>query len=191
MHLTLRRREIERSVTSHLCWTILIAVMLAPPAVAQTAFRTNATILDDGTPVLLYPDASRTPLTMLASGTPIRAGEGAGDWVNVVFEDSRFGRRVGYVLKEHVQMDDAPRVPRPAPVLPEKAPFAADRLFTLAGNRYGLSTAHAMRASPELVTNDFVSRTRQTVTTPAPRRRTLSNRNAPPRVKKRKPRRKT
>jgi hypothetical protein len=182
-------------VTSRFCWTILLAVVLAPPAVAQTAFRTNATILDDGTPVLLYPDASRTPLTTLASGTPIRAGEGAGDWVNVVFEDPRFGRRVGYVLKDQVQMDNAPRVKRPrpvpAPVESEKAALAASPMFTLAGNRSGLSIADVMRASPELVTNDLISGTRQTVRTPPPRRRTVSQRNVPRPVKKRKPRRKT
>jgi len=191
MHLPLRRREIERSVTSRLCWTILLAVVIAPPAVAQTAFRTNATILDDGTPVQLYPDSSRTPLTMLASGTPIRAGEGAGDWVNVVFEDPRFGRRAGYVLKYHVQMDNAPRAPRPARVLPEKAPFAADRLFTLAGNRYGLSTADAMRAFPERITSGLVSGTWPTVKTPPSRRRAPSPRNAPQRAKKRTVRQKT
>ncbi len=157
-------------MTSRFCWTILLAVVLAPPAVAQTALRTNATILDDGTPVQLYPDSSRTPLATLASGTPIRAGDGAGEWVNVVFEDPRFGRRVGYVLKYHVQMDDAPRVQRPAPVLPEKPPFAADRLFTLAGNRYGLSTADAMRAYPERITSGRVSRTPPTVRTSAPQR---------------------
>jgi len=157
-------------VTSRFCWSILLAVVVAPPAVAQPALRTNATILDDGTPVQLYPDSSRTPLTTLASGTPIRAGEGAGDWVNVVFEDPRFGRRVGYVLKYHVQMDNAPRVPRPAPVVPEKAPFAPDRLFTLAGNRYGLSTADAMRAFPERITSGLVSGARPTLKTSAPQR---------------------
>ena len=181
-------------MTSRLCWTILLALVLAPLAVAQTAFRTNATILDDGAPVLLYPDPSRTPLTILASGTPIRAGDGAGDWVNVVFEDPRFGRREGYVLKEHIQMDNAPRVrrrqPAPKPDEATQASPAANPIATLAGNRSGVAIADFMRASPALLTNDLVSGTRQTITRPPPRRRTTPPRNAPQRVKKRTPGRK-
>ena len=196
MHRTFQRREIDRSVTSRLCWTILLAFVLVPPAVAQTGLRTNATILDDGTPVLLYPDPSRTPLTMLQSGTPIRAGDGAGDWVNVVFDDPRFGRRVGYVLEEHVQMDNAPprvRRPQPAPK-PGEGPqtsLAANPISTLASSRSGLSVADFTRASPALVTNDLVSGTRQDVAQPPPRRRTTSQRNTPQRSSKRTARRKT
>ena len=183
-------------MTSRLCWTILLALVLVPSAAAQTGFRTNATILDDGTPVLLYPDPSRTPLTMLASGTPIRAGDGAGDWVNVVFEDPRFGRRVGYVLKDHVQMDNAPprvRRPQPAPKADEElaASLAANSISTLASNRSGLSVADFMRASPALVTNDLVSGTPQKVAQPPSRRRSTSQRTTPQRVRKRTARRQT
>jgi hypothetical protein len=165
-------------VTPRIALTLVL--LLAPSAGAQISFRANATIADDGTPVVLYPDPSRPALTRLAAGTPIRTGDSEGDWVNVVFQDPRFGRRVGYVLRQHV-LKDGTRLAEP----PRKDPTT-----TLTGGTVGavamlttipprMSMAELVRAGAPLITSDRISLERDGVTAASRSRRSVSQQNAP------------
>src|SRR5262249_52735099 len=78
----------------------------APPGAPGSMPATvgsSAVMLVDG-PVFIRPDESRTPLRVLKQGTAIRVLEEQGDWVRIEFQDSQFGRRVGYVQRKNIRM---------------------------------------------------------------------------------------
>ena len=85
-----------------LAFPCLIVAMVIP--VYSQSGRSAGTIVADGAPVLLLPDPSRPPLTKLAAGTAVRVIGTEGEWLNIEFQDDRFGPRVGYVLKAHVKI---------------------------------------------------------------------------------------
>jgi len=95
----------RRSAWLRSAFTSLIVGFALVPAYGQSG-RT-ATIVTDGAPVLLLPDPSRVPLTKLATGTSVRVLDAEGEWVNIEFQDARFGARVGYVLKVHLKLPES------------------------------------------------------------------------------------
>ena len=168
-------------VTPRIALTLVL--LLAPSAGAQISFRANATIADDGAPVVLYPDPSRPALTRLAAGTPIRTGDSEGDWVNVVFEDPRFGRRVGYVLRHHV-LKDGNRLAEPprkdsTPTVTDRTVGAAATLTTMPPR---MSMAQLVRTGVQLITSDRISMERNGIAGASQSRRGVSQQSAPHRV---------
>jgi hypothetical protein len=69
------------------------------PATVGTAAFTIA-----ATPVYIRAEETRTPLKTLPRGTSIRVLEEAGDWLRIEFQDSQWGRRVGFVQRKNVQI---------------------------------------------------------------------------------------
>ena len=59
------------------------------------------------TPIYLRPDATLTPLRQLPTGTRLRILDSPGDWLRVEFDDTQFGRRVGFVQKALVRIETA------------------------------------------------------------------------------------
>lgn len=62
-----------------------------------------AVVTIEATPVFLRADATLTPLRQLPAGMRLRVLGQSADWVHVEFDDSRFGRRVGYVQRTMVR----------------------------------------------------------------------------------------
>jgi hypothetical protein len=75
-------------------------------------------------PVFVLPDATRTPLRVLAPGTRLRVLREQGDWLRVEFEDPRWGRRVGYIERKNIDMSGPEAEPAPAQPKP-RTPTAA------------------------------------------------------------------
>jgi hypothetical protein len=86
----------------------VLVVVVAGTAHGQGQYsgRNATTIVTDGAPIFLLPDASRTPLTKLQAGTSVRILGIDGEWVNLEFRDGIFGARKGYVLKMHVKLPE-------------------------------------------------------------------------------------
>jgi hypothetical protein len=55
--------------------------------------------------VFLGPDATLTPLRQLPTGMRLRILDTTGDWLRVEFDDTQFGRRVGFVQKSLVRVE--------------------------------------------------------------------------------------
>jgi hypothetical protein len=78
----------------------------APPAAPGTMPATvgTAAFTIAATPVYIRAEETRTPLKTLPRGTSIRVLEEAGDWLRIEFQDSQWGRRVGFVQRKNVQI---------------------------------------------------------------------------------------
>jgi hypothetical protein len=76
-----------------------IATPASPPA-----SRLDGGVILEAAPVYLLPDATRTPLRTLPTGTSVRVLEEKGDWIRVEFRDAQYGARVGYVQRKYVQV---------------------------------------------------------------------------------------
>jgi hypothetical protein len=65
-------------------------------------------------PIVVAPRANLTPLTVAAAGSTLRLfGHGdEGDWVNVEFADSQYGRRVGFIQRQYVRLTNAGHAPQ-------------------------------------------------------------------------------
>ena len=101
--------------------TVVLALVLGctPPAFSQTAPASGTGVLTTSAPVYLFPDATRTPLTILKAGTTVRIRGRQGDWYRVEFRDARFGERTGYVAASNLQVQPAiPDERRPSPSAP-------------------------------------------------------------------------
>jgi hypothetical protein len=55
-------------------------------------------------PVYLRPDTSRAPLRTLGAGIRVKVLDETPGWLRIEFADSRFGPRIGYVERKHVQV---------------------------------------------------------------------------------------
>jgi len=76
-----------------------------PPPRAPVANAIQTGVTTANTPVYLRPDATRTPLRQLPTGTSLRVLDTVGDWLQVEFNDLQYGRRVGYVQKAFVRIE--------------------------------------------------------------------------------------
>jgi hypothetical protein len=56
--------------------------------------------------VYLLPDAKRTPLKTLETGTPVRLLRQQGDWIQIEFPDRQLGPRIGWIQSRFVRLAD-------------------------------------------------------------------------------------
>jgi hypothetical protein len=70
-----------------------------PSAGAVTAVTTAIA------PVFLRPDATRTPLRQLPTGTSVRVLEQTGDWLRIEFNDQQYGTRIAYIQRAFVRIN--------------------------------------------------------------------------------------
>jgi hypothetical protein len=96
------------------CLLGALSLTFAPDGHAQTATNRLNAITATSAPVFVLPDNTRTPLRTLAPGTRLRVLRESGDWLRVEFQDPRWGSRVGYIERKHVDMA-GPDIEAPAP----------------------------------------------------------------------------
>lgn len=105
----------------------VFALLGANDVCAQTL--PSAGVVTESAPVFLYPDARRTPLTTLPSGTPVRVLARDGEWYRIEFLDRRLGNRTGYIAANAIRLQ-APAIPpgqpptAPVPPGPTRKPAA-------------------------------------------------------------------
>ena len=92
---------------------IPLVLALAMPAAARAQMITAPGVVVETTPVRIDPTA-RVPLATLPRGTDVTVVNVEESWVQVAFEDLRYGRRVGYVPRSAVSfaMPGAPSAAR-------------------------------------------------------------------------------
>ena len=78
---------------------------LNPAANEPTAPSSDGIILEPA-PVYLLPDARRTPLRTLETGTRIRLLRQQGDWAQIEFPDRQWGPRIGWIQRRFVRLAD-------------------------------------------------------------------------------------
>jgi len=78
---------------------------LNPPANEPTRRSPDGIILEPA-PVYLLPDAKRTPLKTLETGTPVRLLRQQGDWIQIEFPDRQLGPRIGWIQSRFVRLAD-------------------------------------------------------------------------------------
>lgn len=98
-------------VTRFARWVVLslgFLLISGMPALAQS----SVVVVQDA-PIMLLPDAKRTPLYVAPTGTRLVHMGMEGDWLIVQFNDSRYGRRNGYVQSRYVRIDAPPAAAAP------------------------------------------------------------------------------
>jgi len=101
---------------------ISIALVLSVPALCLSQNPSMGVVTADA-PVFLFPDATRTPLTILVKGTTVRVLQRQGNWYRVVFRDARFGDRTGYISADSLEIQQSAKPPTQAgPRSPERPP---------------------------------------------------------------------
>jgi hypothetical protein len=111
-------------------------------AVSLLVAQSETAVVVAPAPVRIMPDASRVPLTTLSPGTEVRLEENAGEWYRVSFRDLHWGRRVGYVRAEQVDVGkkaaESPRIVQvsdiASPVAESEPARGADHPAGLAGS---------------------------------------------------------
>jgi hypothetical protein len=106
---------------------LLLALFTAMPAAARGQSASTPGVIVDATPVLISPTA-KVPLTTLPRNTDVTVLSVQEGWVQVAFEDPRFGRRVGYVLRSSVSFvmpGGTPARPTVASASPTPSAFPA------------------------------------------------------------------
>jgi hypothetical protein len=110
-----------------------VALLLVAPASPKSwttsllAARTTWQTTNTGTPVrnapiFPGPDASRPPLATLPAGITVNVLGREGDWYRVVYRDSLFGDRTGYIQAGNLRIEQAaPRAPAPPATVPAAA----------------------------------------------------------------------
>jgi len=96
----------------------LAACLLSAPSAAAAAQEVlgAAGLVSAEAPIFLLPDPTRTPLRTLPPGLPLALLDRKGDWLQVTFEDARFGRRTGWIESRFVRIREAePQAPPPGP----------------------------------------------------------------------------
>ena len=85
------------------------------PAAAPARLQQRATVTV-ASPIYLLPDTERQPLRTLPAGTSLVVLRTQGDWLQVTFDDSQFGRRTGWIEQKFVKVGAAtPLPPEPVP----------------------------------------------------------------------------
>ena len=114
-------------MTARLLLALVSILAVSAEAHAQMMMRVHARVIEKAA-VRIEPSLTRTPLTTLTPGTVVTVLNIDGDWVNVEFEDERYGRRFGYMARRSVSLPSAASS-RPAE-RPRTQTQAADRAGT-------------------------------------------------------------
>lgn len=85
-----------------------LLLTIVPPSWAQSESRGLVT---KSAPIMLVPDAARTPLRVAAAGTSLVVLRTDGDWFQVQFHDPQHGLRTGYVQRRFVVLQPAAEQP--------------------------------------------------------------------------------
>jgi hypothetical protein len=106
---------------------VLLGVIALLAINAGTSFaQSRSVVVLTEAPIMLLPDANRTPLSVVSTGQRLVSLGVEGQWVRVEFQDSRFGKRVGYVESRFVRVEAPPPAPsvQPAPAAAPAAPVS-------------------------------------------------------------------
>ena len=99
--------------------TLLLCLLCASTAAAQSV----ATVTTNA-PIYVEPRESQTPLRVAAVGTRLRVLAEAGEWIQVEFQDPKYGRRVGYIARRFVGITNEATKPKDVSVAERPAPAA-------------------------------------------------------------------
>jgi hypothetical protein len=86
---------------------VVVALLTHSSALAQRDVP-QGTVLQDA-PIFLYPDSTRQPLTMATANTVLDVVGTQGSWLNVWFQDSVYGRRVGFIEARFIRREPLAR----------------------------------------------------------------------------------
>src|SRR6266496_2013362 len=88
-----------RTVSRRMCASLTAAIILSAGLAGRAQRPTTETgVIVTAAPVFILPDATRTPLATLPSGTVVTVLSRERDWYKIMFRDPRWGDRTGYVL---------------------------------------------------------------------------------------------
>jgi opacity protein-like surface antigen len=93
---------------------------------SKSASQPMAGAVTEPAPVYLLPDATRTPLRTLPSGTVVTVGEIREDWVQITFNDGILGSRTGWIERRFLTIRERAETP-PAVTMPPAPPSQAPR----------------------------------------------------------------
>jgi len=103
------------------CAGVSIALVLSVPDLCLSQSRSPGVVTADA-PVFLFPDATRTPLTILVKGTTVSVLARQGNWYRVEFRDARFGVRTGYISADSLDVQQSAKPPTLAGPRSQEAP---------------------------------------------------------------------
>lgn len=113
------RRVILGIALAHSISPLIQPAWAQAPAAAPARSQQRATVTV-ASPIYLLPDTERQPLRTLPAGTSLVVLRTQGDWLQVTFDDSQFGRRTGWIEQKFVKVGPAtPLPPEPVPDRPE------------------------------------------------------------------------
>lgn len=100
-------------ISSILVATLLVVAVLPVPGLVDEAFaQARTAVAVEVAPVFIRPDGSvLTPLRTAVVGTRFVVIGESGEWLNVEFQDPQFGRRIGWVRRALVQVNDPATTP--------------------------------------------------------------------------------
>jgi hypothetical protein len=90
------------TVPMRVACAVVLVVLSCAGSLAQ-AREDRAIVLEDA-PIMLLPDATRTPLRVAAKGTSLVMLENDGEWLRVEFQDPQYGLRFGYIEARFVRI---------------------------------------------------------------------------------------
>ncbi len=85
-------------LTAHLL--VVAATVLRLEAQAN---QTPSAVISSGGPIFVVTDENRTPLTVVRDGAVLRLMRIDGDWYQVEFDDTQFGKRSGYIHRKYLK----------------------------------------------------------------------------------------
>ena len=80
------------------------APVLVPTDVQAPASRSSEGTILEAAPAYILPDPTRSSLKTLEPGTRVVVRQEKGDWLQVEFNDTQLGQRVGWVLRRFVRL---------------------------------------------------------------------------------------
>ena len=112
----------------------LVSVMAMAVGVHAQAIRVHARLITRAA-VRIEPNPARTPLTTLAPGTVVTVTGVEGAWLSIEFDDDRYGKRFGYIVRTAVNLPttqpsqpaERPKPQTQAPARPAAPPSAEAR----------------------------------------------------------------
>lgn len=105
-----------------LCTSAMLALVMMTSVTASAQNVRGTGVLVARAPMFLLPDATRTPLTTLETGTIVRVLDKEGDWYKVIFHDRFLGDRTGYVQAVNIRIETSTPGAPPAPTPRAAAP---------------------------------------------------------------------